>query len=91
MNVEFHKRFAKDLKGIKAAEVLVKIKTAILDLEAAEDLRSLRQIRTLKGGGQILRMRVGGYRTGFQLVGDGGVLLLRVMHRREIYRYFPPK
>lgn len=51
MRVEFHEKFAKDLKGIKAADVLAKIKNAILDLEVAGDLRPLGQIKTLKGGG----------------------------------------
>jgi len=91
MTVEFHRKFSKDLSKISKDEVLGKIKDVILQLEGADDLRSLSQIKTLKGGGGFLRIRVGQYRIGLQQTADGGLLLLRVMHRREIYRNFPPK
>lgn len=51
MKVEFHRKFSKDLAKIPKDEVLKKIKDAILHLEGADDLRSLSQIKTLKGGG----------------------------------------
>lgn len=91
MKVEFHRRFAKDLAKISVAEVLDKIKGVILELEESDDLRGFHQIKALKGGGGYLRTRVGQYRIGLQHTEDGGILLLRVMHRREIYRNFPPK
>jgi len=91
MKVEFHRKFAKDLSKISAPEVLLKIREIILQLEEAHDLRTLSQVKTLKGGGGYLRIRAGDYRIGLQYAADGGVLLLRVMHRREIYRNFPPR
>lgn len=91
MTMEFHRKFSKDLAKISKDDVLGKIKDVILQLERADDLRSLSQIKTLKGGGGFLRIRVGPYRIGLQQTADGGLLLLRVMHRREIYRNFPPK
>ncbi len=91
MIVEFHRKFAKDLAKISAPEVLGKIKEVILQLEETDDLRTLAQLKALKGGGGYLRIRVGQYRIGLQSTGDGKLVLLRVMHRREIYRNFPPK
>jgi len=91
MKIEFHRKFAKDLSKISAAEVLGKVREAILRLEEVDDLRDLGQIKTLKGGGGYLRLRVGEFRIGFQRKGDKELLLLRVMHRREIYRHFPPR
>lgn len=91
MIVEFHRKFAKDLAKISAPEVLGKIKEVILQLEETNDLRTLAQLKTLKGGGGYLRIRVAQYRIGLQSTGDGKLILLRVMHRREIYRNFPPK
>lgn len=91
MIVEFHRRFAKDLAKISAAEVLEKIREVVLQLEETDDLRTVVQLKTLKGGGGYLRIRVGQYRIGLQNTGDGKLVLLRVMHRREIYRNFPPK
>lgn len=46
----------------------------------------------MKGAGAYLRIRVGDYRIGLRREEDGyGVVLLRVMHRSEIYRHFPPR
>lgn len=67
-----------------------KIREIILHLEEAHDLRSISQLKALKGGGGYFRIRVGQYRIGLQCKGEGEVILLRVMHRREIYRNFPP-
>lgn len=91
MKVEFHRKFAKDLSKISVPEVLTKIRETIMELEEADDLRTLGQVKALKGGGGYLRIRAGDYRIGLQHAADGGVLLLRVMHRREIYRNFPPR
>ena len=59
MKVEFHRRFAKDLANISAAEVLGKIREVILQLEESDDLRDLSQIKTLKGGGGYLKVHEG--------------------------------
>ncbi len=91
MIVEFHRKFAKDLAKISAPEVLGKIKETILQLEEADDLRTIAQLKALKGGGGYLRIRVGQHRIGLRNMGEGTLILLRVMHRREIYRNFPPK
>jgi mRNA-degrading endonuclease RelE of RelBE toxin-antitoxin system len=43
------------------------------------------QIKSLKGSGD-LRLRVGDYRVRFEVAGDGVYRILRVGHRREVYR-----
>ncbi len=91
MKVEFHRKFFKDLTKLSNSEVLGRIKNVILQLEEADDLRTLGQAKVLKGGAGFLRIRVGQYRIGLQQNSDGGLLLIRVLHRREIYRNFPPK
>ncbi len=43
------------------------------------------EVKALKGSGD-LRLRVGDYRVRFEVAGDGGYRILRVGHRREVYR-----
>jgi len=45
-------------------------------------------IKKLKGEGDYYRIRVGDYRIGMK-VNDGVVSFVRILHRKEIYRYFP--
>lgn len=93
MKVAFHRKFAKDLAKISSSDARERIKRVILNLEEAEGLESLPQIKAMKGAGGYLRIRIGDYRIGLRRESDdsGGILLLRVMHRSEIYRHFPPE
>ena len=92
MKVDFHRRFAKDLIKISSSNSKDRIKRVILDLEEAGSLDSLPQIKAMKGAVGYFRIRVGDYRIGLRLEDSGDVVvLLRVMHRSEIYRHFPPR
>lgn len=65
-----------------------RVKEAIEELEAAKALQEVPGVRRLRGGEGYYRMRVGDYRLGFVLEGEK-VVLVRFLHRREVYRYFP--
>ncbi|MCL2935526.1 MAG: type II toxin-antitoxin system RelE/ParE family toxin [Trichodesmium sp. St15_bin1_1] len=88
MNIEFKKSFEKDLLKILDADLLTKIKKIIVEVEQAEKLTEVRNIKKLKGEENYYRIRVGDYRLGIK-VNDGMVSLVRILHRKEIYRYFP--
>jgi len=88
MQVQFLKRFGKDLQAIRDRQVLQAIKAALLSLENAENLSELSQIKAIEGHPNTYRLRVGNYRIGFR-VEENQIVLVRVLHRREIYRYFP--
>jgi mRNA interferase RelE/StbE len=45
-------------------------------------------MKKLAGGKSYFRVRVGSYRLGFAAKGDT-VTLIRFLHRKEVYRYFP--
>ena len=93
MKVAFHRKFAKDLSKIGSSDARERIKKVILHLEETESLESFPQIKAMKGGAGYLRIRIGDYRLGLRRENDdsGGIILLRVMHRSEIYRHFPPE
>lgn len=88
MQVQFLKRFSKDLQAIRDHQTLQAIKAALLSLESAENLSELSQIKAIEGHPNTYRLRVGNYRIGFRLE-NNTIIFVRVLHRREIYRYFP--
>ncbi len=84
----FRKRFAKDLGKIRDQYLLDRIKAAIEEIENAENLLDVSNIKKLKADGGYYRLRIGDYRMG--LIEDEDIIsLVRVLHRREMYRYFP--
>ncbi len=88
MIVEFRESFAKDLRAIRDKEILKRLKKLIGLLERSQNLLEVKNIKKLRGTGAYYRVRVGDYRVGLSAQGDV-VRLVRVLHRREIYRYFP--
>jgi mRNA interferase RelE/StbE len=88
VKVEFKRSFEKDLRKLRSPELLLRIKAAIEDVESADDLASIGELKKLQGYRVYYRIRVGDYRLGLIAVGDQ-VTFVRVLHRKEIYRYFP--
>lgn len=92
MKVSYSRQALQEIDELRDPIAVKRLLRAIHALEEAEDLRSLAQVKELAGGGGYFRMRIGNYRLGMRMAdGDiAGVLLMRFMHRREIYRHFPP-
>jgi mRNA interferase RelE/StbE len=88
MKVEFRKTFEKDLRKLRDRSLLGKVKTIIETVEAAQTLEQVSNLKKLKGEDGYFRIRLGDYRIGLFLQEDT-ILFVRMMHRREFYRYFP--
>ncbi len=88
MNVEFRKSFEKDLSSIQDVALLQRIRTVIEEVETAENLNEVTNIKKLKGVGAYYRIRVGDYRIGI-VVNEDTVIFVRALHRKDVYRYFP--
>jgi mRNA interferase RelE/StbE len=84
----FKESFAKDLRRLREQALLRRIRDAIEVVERAGSLAEVAQIKKLSGAGSYYRIRVGEYRIGLIVEGEA-VVFVRVLHRREIYRYFP--
>jgi len=88
MKVEFKASFARDLKRIKDKEIFRQARKIIEGAESAQSLSEMPNLKKLSVEGRYFRVRVGDHRMG--LIIDGGtVTFVRILHRREIYRYFP--
>ena len=88
MRIEFRKTFEKDLRKLNDKSLLAKLKAAIETIEQADSLDAIPNLKKLKGDDGYFRIRIGDYRVGLFLAGET-LLFVRVVHRREFYRYFP--
>jgi mRNA interferase RelE/StbE len=88
MKVEFKKSFEKDLSKVRDVELLQRIQAVIEEVETIDSLADLTSVKKLKAEGDYYRIRVGDYRIGLS-VNEDAVVFVRMLHRKEIYRYFP--
>jgi mRNA-degrading endonuclease RelE of RelBE toxin-antitoxin system len=89
VQVQYRKRFLKDLKKLKGQPVYEQVfELAFTILPKAPTLRDVAGVKALKGHSNRYRVRIGDYRVGIQVQGDTADVM-RVLHRREFYRYFP--
>lgn len=88
MKVEFRESFLKDLQTIKNKNLLTKIQKAIENVEAAGAPQQILNFKKLKGFPNYFRIRIGEYRLGLKMENDA-VTFVRVLPRKEVYRFFP--
>ena len=87
MNIEIRKSFEKDaLKLPSSAQT--QLSKVIDNLSQVEKLSELTSCKKLSGFKNAYRIRMGEYRIGF-IFENGAVELIRVLGRKEIYKYFP--
>jgi mRNA interferase RelE/StbE len=90
VKVEFKRSFEKDLGKIREGELLDRIKDTIEGIENAESILDVTNVKKLKADGDYYRIRLGDYRIGFTFDEESvSIVLVRILHRREMYRYFP--
>ncbi|HOP46540.1 MAG TPA: type II toxin-antitoxin system RelE/ParE family toxin [Desulfobacteraceae bacterium] len=89
MKTAFKKSFAKDLKThSRNKNLLTMIQKPILQAETADSVADIKNLKKLKAEGHYYRIRIGNYRIGL-IIENKIVTFVRVLHRGEIYRYFP--
>ncbi|MCJ8501034.1 type II toxin-antitoxin system RelE family toxin [Desulfatitalea alkaliphila] len=89
MKIVFKKRFAKDLKQISYDhKLLERVKQIIAHFERVDDTGQIPNLKKLRAQGDYYRIRSGEYRIGMIIENDT-VTFVRVLHRRQIYRFLP--
>jgi len=88
VQVIFRRSFAKDLRKIRRKALRQEVQAVIEQIEQSTTLYDLSNVKHLTSEGPYYRIRIGDYRLGL-LVEDDTVTMVRFLHRREIYRYFP--
>lgn len=88
MKVSFEASFARDLKRVRDKKLLQRVEQIIEEIKAATELSDIKGLRKMKGYVAFYRIRLGDYRIGVEVLEDK-VIIVRILHRRDIYRYFP--
>jgi len=88
MKVLFKKMFLKDIEVIPL-EFRTSIQREVFEVfPRLTNVHEHLHIKKLAGYKSFYRMRIGNYRIGFELRTDT-VVFYRVLHRKEMYKYFP--
>ena len=88
MKVEFLDKFSKDLDRIDDVKIKKKLVGIIEEIENSEKLSDLKKVRKITGFKNAYRIKLPDYRI-FFFFENGIIELARIMHRKEIYKYFP--
>ncbi len=88
MKVKIDKSFQKDLKRINNKALNQKIVASIEDIQKAQSIKEIINLKKLSGTSDFYRIRIGDYRLGVIIEKDT-IEFIRCLHRKNIYKYFP--
>ena len=88
MRTAFRKSFARDLKKIMDKGILERVAEIVEEVEDADSLQEISNLKKMSGADHYYRIRIGDYRIGIAVEGDT-VEFVRCLSRRDLYRYFP--
>ena len=88
MLVKIDKSFQKDTRKIKDKLLLNKIAAVISEVQKAENINQIKNLKKLKGSIESYRIKLGDYRIGI-IISGSAFEFIRFLHRKDIYKYFP--
>jgi mRNA interferase RelE/StbE len=87
VKTEYRKRFLKELSKVPLNQRKVIEEFIFGELLQLRSLEESGKIERMKGYPNFFKVRFGDYRVGLHI--ENEVIIERVLHRKEIYRYFP--
>ncbi len=88
MEFEFKPSYFKDFNKLPK-EIKKKIRNFILKkIIKIETIIGFPNTKKMRGDKNFYRIRIGDYRIGFQYI-DNKIIFHRILHRKDIYKYFP--
>jgi mRNA interferase RelE/StbE len=92
MKILFTNSFKKDLEKLRDKQAGISIEKAINNINAAKDKREILNIKIITGFKYYYRIKIGDFRLGIKIDDkENSVELIRVKHRKDIYKVFPPR
>jgi mRNA interferase RelE/StbE len=88
MILKVDKSFEKDFKKAGNVKLKSKLHAVLTNIQEASKLSHINNLKKLKGTTDFYRIRLGDYRIGL-IINKNEVELIRFLHRKDIYRYFP--
>ena len=89
MIVRIDKSFQKDVSKINDAKIKTAVVETINSIQEAEGLTSIKNLSKLTGYKEFYRIRLGNYRIGLRYTDSQELILIRFLHRKEIYQRWP--
>ena len=88
MKVDFKKSFLKEVKKLRNKSLKDDIADVIIQVESADNITQIKNLKKLSGYDIYYRIRVGDYRIGIKVEREV-VHFVVVEHRKDVYRNFP--
>lgn len=88
MEVRIERSFQKDISKIGQKNIKLKLKKLIESCILADQSKDISGLKKLSGFSDQYRIRLGHYRIGL-LIKDDVMIFVRILHRKDIYKYFP--
>lgn len=88
MNVKYRRKFLIELARIPAKTRNRMEEFVFFEVPNAMTISEINKVEKLKGYSVYYKVRFGSYRIGIKMEVDT-IIFERVMHRKDIYRYFP--
>ena len=90
MEILVDKTFFKDLDKINNKGLSTKIDKVIEDIKGASTLSEIKNLKKISTGKtqDYFRIRIADYRVGIRVI-KSKIVFVRILHRKEIYRFFP--
>ena len=89
MKTEYLPSFIKDLQKLRKIPIYQEIKSLVFQkIPNTSNITEIRNLQKIKGHENAYRIRVRDYRIGIFIKNDV-ITFSRVLHRKEVYRYFP--
>ena len=88
MEIRYRTSFGRDMRRERNADLRRRVERIVEQLQRAPSVASIPSVASMQGYANHYRIRVGDYRLGIVVDGDTAILV-RFLHRRDIYRHFP--
>lgn len=89
MKFRIERSFGRDVDRINDKKILRKLRSFISAIEEAASISDILHIKKIEGYDSFYRIKIGDYRLGMEALSNKEVVLVRFLHRKDIYRYFP--
>jgi mRNA-degrading endonuclease RelE of RelBE toxin-antitoxin system len=88
MIVKIDKTFEKDVKNINSQLINKNLIKILNEIQTANKISDISNLKKIQGTSNYYLIRIGDYRLGM-IITKTEIQLIRLLHRKDIYKYFP--
>jgi mRNA interferase RelE/StbE len=88
VKIAYKKKFLKDVNNLPDEVKSAILNIAFKQIPDVENIQDINNLKKLSGFKNFYRIRYSDYRIGITVQQDR-IVFLRILHRKDIYKYFP--